>query len=323
MKKIFGFLVLVMAFSAVAQVPPYRRNYYTTNTVPIMMADKIRFDATPSRLSIQWYSTLDNDWFEQGFIDGTASYFFFSDIRGARTELGISRGNSLVTTEPGLILHSAATETNLFQVESAASALYLEVTPTGDTVMTNAVLKKPQWVDVTLNYAYSVTGPSAPSLTAVTNSSAIQALAFDNGDILYAIGQMPHNLAVTNSIFPNFYFNPHVHFCTIGTLNNTHSNVTWRMEWDLANVNGGWTTAGTNSVTMGVTNNFTHYVVSLGPITNAVPSEISAVFRCRIMRPASVAQDYSNSHDVLFLGTDLHVPVGNDTAIGSREQYSH
>ena len=40
------------------------------------------------------------------------------------------------------------------------------------------------------------------------------------------------------------------------------------------------------------------------------------------MRPASVGQDYSNAQDVLLDALDLHVPVGNATALGSREVYT-
>lgn len=189
---------------------------------------------------------------------------------------------------------------------------------TGNITSTNFVLLSPQWIDIPMNYGFSVTGPSAPALTAVTNASAIQELAFDNGDMLYAQAQMPHTIATTNSLFPSQYIEPHVHFSTIGTLDATHSNVTWRVEWELASINGQYSRRGTNTVTTGVDSNGKHFMAELGHITNNPPLTISAVFRCRLMRPASGAQDYSNSHDVLLDGLDLHVPIGNVTAIGSR-----
>lgn len=195
-------------------------------------------------------------------------------------------------------------------------------TSQGTITATNIVTSAIKWVDLNINYALSVSGPSAPSLVSVTNpasGSVIKQLAFDNNDELFGQCQLPHTSAITNASFPAFYTEPHVHFDTIGTLNSTHSNVTWRIEWEWANINGGWV-RGTNQETMGITNNFTHYMLDLGHITNNPPMNISAVFRCRLTRPASATQEYDsgvNSHTVVLDAFDLHVPVGNQNAIGS------
>ncbi len=195
-------------------------------------------------------------------------------------------------------------------------------TSQGTITATNYVTSAIKWVDLNINYALSVSGPSAPSLVSVTNpasGSLIKQLAFDNNDELFGQCQLPHTSAITNAAFPAFYTEPHVHFDTIGTLNSTHSNVTWRIEWEWANINGGWV-RGTNQETMGVTNNFTHYILDLGHITNNPPMNISAVFRCRLTRPASATQEYDstpNSHTVILDAFDLHVPIGNQNAIGS------
>lgn len=181
----------------------------------------------------------------------------------------------------------------------------------------NYALFVPQWIGIPCMFGWSVTGPSAPSLTAVTNNSAIQELAFDNGDMLYATAHIPHTIAITNAAFPNQYITPIIHFSTVGTLDATHSNVTWRVEWEVSDVNSAWNRRGTNAATMGVTNNFTHYELTLGHITNNPPVLGTAVWRCRLMRPASALRDYSNTHDVLLDGFDLHVPVGNSIAIGN------
>lgn len=192
----------------------------------------------------------------------------------------------------------------------------------GKVTATNFVTSAVKWVDMNINYSFSAVGATAPALTSVTNpasGSVIKQLAFDNGDELFGQCQLPHTLAITNAAFPKFYTEPHVHFDTIGTLNSTHSNVTWRIEWEWANINGGWI-RGTNQATMGITNNFTHYVLDLGHITNDPPMNISAVFRCRLTRPASATQEYDsapNSHTVILDAFDLHVPVGNQNAIGS------
>lgn len=194
-------------------------------------------------------------------------------------------------------------------------------TATNMTVGGNLLLSTPKWVDVPVNYAYSVTGPSAPTLTATTSNALISVLGFDNGDILYGIAQMPHNLAVTNSAFPNFYIQPHVHFSVDKYIDNTHTNVTWTMVWQWADENGNFTTLqGTNTVTTGIGTDAgaKHVIASLGYITNNAAG-ITGIFRCRLTRPASVAQDYSNAHDVFLNALDLHVPIGNSVIIGSRQ----
>jgi hypothetical protein len=189
--------------------------------------------------------------------------------------------------------------------------------------VSNMFLLYPQWIDIPMNYGFSVTGPTAPSLTAVSPTSPIQALAFDNGDILYAQAQWQHNVASTNALYPEFLIYPHVHFSTVGAglPDATHSNVTWRIEWEWASINNFYTNAwsiGTNTATVGVTTNYFHYMATLGPITNTVPPGISAIFRCRLMRPASGVRDYSNNHDVILDSIDVHIPVGNTRVLGSR-----
>jgi hypothetical protein len=188
---------------------------------------------------------------------------------------------------------------------------------------TNYSLTAPQWIDVPVLYAFSGTGPSAPSLTAVTNGSVIQALAMDNTDILYAQGQFPHNIAITNAVFPKFYVEPHIHFSTTGgAIDSTHSNVTFQVEWEMASIGSYYNNRGTNIATFGVTTDGFHYLGELGHITNTIPSGISTVFRCRLTRPASALRDIGNGHLVLIDSMDVHVPVGNSTAIGSREDNS-
>lgn len=228
------------------------------------------------------------------------------------------------SVQVGIIAYSHPTQGILF-----VSPRYKHITASNITDLanftlgvSNVALIKPQWNDFMVNYAFSTTGPNAPNLTAVTNGSVIQALAFDNADMLYAQCQFPHNIATTNALFPQFIWNPHIHFSVNGTIDATHSNVTWRAEWELASINQLWNTRGTNSVTTGITQNGFHYVVGLGPITNAVPPGISTIFRCRLMRPASAAQDFSNAHDVFLDGFDLHLPVGNTTILGSREEFA-
>lgn len=183
-------------------------------------------------------------------------------------------------------------------------------------VMTHYGLLMPQYSDTALDFSYSVLGPNAPSLVVTTNNGPIQGLAFDNNDILYASGRFPHNVAETNADYPNFYWVPHVHWTPVGTLDATHSNVTWRIEWEIATTNGLWNVRGTNTATVGIANNFRFYKTSFGAITNAVPPGHDAGIRARVMRPASVAQEYSTTATVLFDGLEIRVPVGNNVLFG-------
>lgn len=223
-----------------------------------------------------------------------------------------SGGFKLISSGAGVNMDGPTYSTNKLTVTS------------GYVMATNFITSVPKWIDININYALSASGPTAPSLVSVTNPAAdslIKQLAFDNNDELFGQCQLPHNLAVTNSAFPAFYTEPHVHFdCKkAGVPSSTASNVTWRIEWEWANINGTWS-RGTNQATMGITNNYTHYMLELGHITNNPPLTISAVFRCRLTRPASAAQEYDpapNSHEVILDAFDLHVPVGNTNAIGS------
>lgn len=183
----------------------------------------------------------------------------------------------------------------------------------------NMVLRTPQWIDVLCNYGYSTVGINAPGLIASASNSAISQLAFDNNDQLFGTAQMPHNLAVTNASFPSLYIVPHVHFSVDKYIDATHTNVTWQLVWQWANINGSFISLqGTNSVTTGITQGAINYLADFTPITNNTAG-ISSLFRCRLMRPASVAQDYSNAQDVFMNQLDLHVPIGNVVILGSRD----
>lgn len=288
---------------------------------------------------------------EQGIACGpgsTATGFaaFATPYGTANGVLGIALGPSISSNDGSLVANDgngavtddvanqfAAGYAGGFKLISAGAGVNMDgptystnkLTVTSGYVMaTNFITSVPKWIDININYALSASGPTAPSLVSVTNPAAgslIKQLAFDNNDELFGQCQLPHNLAVTNSAFPAFYTEPHVHFdCKkAGVPSSTASNVTWRIEWEWANINGTWS-RGTNQATMGITNNYTHYMLELGHITNNPPLTISAVFRCRLTRPASAAQEYDptpNSHEVILDAFDLHVPVGNTNAIGS------
>lgn len=184
---------------------------------------------------------------------------------------------------------------------------------------TNYTTTAIKWIDIPMNYAFSIAGANAPTLGPVTNASVINALLFKNTSELFAQCQLPHTVAITNAAYPAQYIEPHVHFDTIGTLGANNTNVTWRIEWQVADIGGTWR-SGTNFSTNVIAANYTHYLAEFGHLTNNPPLNISAVFRCRLMRPNLTAGEYSPTTataDVVMDAFDLHVPIGNTNAIGS------
>jgi hypothetical protein len=197
---------------------------------------------------------------------------------------------------------------------------------------TNFYLTIPQWMDI-LGRSQPADGVAAPVLTAVTNSSAIKLPGYQQGDISYWTFQLPHNIATTNSSFllgtnanTTWHLSPHIHFLLNGDarVDSTHTNVTWQMEWQVASINQIFA-QGTNSVTKGCTETNMHYIVGMPAVTNNGPYGISAAFVCRLQRIASSSQDLSVNatiRDVCLIDVDLHVPVANTVAFGSRDETS-
>lgn len=323
---LFFLPLILVAQIGCAQLPPYVRNPMTTNQPPAMTNAILGIVVPDQTLSLDTGNNH-TQYRANGYgLTNSATTFFLTydatsgvllakgyyktlfgvyanDYNGVNLNSSFSVGSA---NTPILTLNAGS-----FVFNGGSLVAYMDVKAT------NFSLTLPQWIGVPCMFGWSIIGPAAPDLTAVTNNSAIQELAFDNGDMIYATAHIPHTIAITNAAFPSQYITPIVHFSTVGTLDATHSNVTWRIEWEVSDVNTAWNRRGTNSATMGVTNNFTHYELSLGHITNDPPLLGTAVWRCRLMRPASALRDYSNGHDVLLDGFDMHVPVGNSIAIGN------
>lgn len=202
------------------------------------------------------------------------------------------------------------------------------ITATNAITATNFILITPQWVDM-IGTVLPGAGVAEPVATAITNNSLIKAPGYQLADEEHYAIQMPHNIAVTNSNFvlgtntTQWHVEPHVHFMTSGTIDATHSNVTWQIEWAVSEINGDIKASGTNTVTKGVTVNGRHYLAEFGPITNAGPWGISSVFNARLSRQSSGSQELApngSTRDVVRLNFDLHLPVGNVTSLGSREE---
>jgi hypothetical protein len=175
------------------------------------------------------------------------------------------------------------------------------------------------WIDLMVPGLSFNIGASAPQLNATGTGKGIEAIGFDNIDIGYGSVQMPHGLALTNSSRSVLFIEPHVHWSLAVAPTPPNTNVTFRLIYEWGNINdGGFTTFGTNSITVGRLTATNSFVSSFGNITNN-GAGISSIFRFKLTRPASASNDYGNSHDVLVDDVDVHVPIDRN---GSANQYT-
>lgn len=180
----------------------------------------------------------------------------------------------------------------------------------------------PQWIDVVANGYGFGNGANAPQLTAIGTPPGLQLMAYDTTpDYAFGNVQLSHNIAVTNAIFPNFYIIPHIHFCPTATIATDSTNVQWELVWEWSNINGTPSLSGTNHVEIGMNGARAsagyHMIASFGNITNNAAT-LSSDFRFKLSRIAASARDISARVGVMYI--DVHVPVGNKTLIGSRQE---
>lgn len=206
----------------------------------------------------------------------------------------------------------------IFNTSGAGVATDAIMYATNGLISTNLQLWFPQWIDMPWQIVWSG-GSAGPLQENVTN--LVKAFAFKWNDEIFAQCQAPHTLAVQDaSRFPNVYYEPHVHY-TINpttTIDSTHSNVCFVLEWLQASINGA-ITCGTNRITNGVTSVQTHYLAEFGHITNNNLG-ISGIFSARFWVSDCIRNVAPNNaaRSVMLLQGDNHYPVGNFRAIGSR-----
>jgi len=181
-------------------------------------------------------------------------------------------------------------------------------TNSGTITASNFVYTYPRWTDaVASGYSFGA-GLSAPDDIKVYPGSAITGKAYGHGDDMNFSVQAWHDLATTNALFPDFYFEPHIHVSR--NTNNAGTNVTFWMELHVAKVWGVFTNAiyrRTNTLTL--TNLYQHGILSFGEITNNdLSGRSSVVFEAFVERVNGGAGDVGNTHSVFIHSADVHVP---------------
>jgi hypothetical protein len=190
-------------------------------------------------------------------------------------------------------------------------AVYGPVIATGSVEGTNFVYTKWRWSDMLTSMFHLTAGSTAP--VQVDMGNGVLALGYDAGatpaDASFSI-QSTHKLAVTNSISGqgNFYFEPHAHVAATTLAGGT--NVTFRLQLYVASVNGSFATTyyqRTNTLGFSATNQ--NNILSFGSITNNdLSGKSSVVFRGRMVRQTSTAQDIGAGAVVVLDSFDIHYP---------------
>lgn len=188
---------------------------------------------------------------------------------------------------------------------------------------TNAFLPYPQFIDLSISAFAFGNGATAPALTALPNTD-IAYLAYNVGDIAYGNVQMPHNLATTNDLYTNLVLIPHIHWCPTVNVSGAGSNVNWRLSWRYTPKFSTNVLSGTNTVQVGIvgaaTNAGYHILTELCRITNntASISDDLSIHLSRIAVTGGVTEASTTLPGLQYL--DIHVPVGNTTLLGSRQE---
>jgi hypothetical protein len=164
----------------------------------------------------------------------------------------------------------------------------------GFITATNFVWSSPRWVD------------ALASGFAIGNNASFDPPAFStNGweysqsDKAFFVIQSPHVMASTNSTFPNFYYEPHIHVTAAAAVTNQ-----WRIGYQVATVFGSYSNYTTLTNTVIVSNANHHALLSFGNITNnLLQAKSSVIFKGYVQRLDAVAIP------VILDSIDFHVPV--------------
>lgn len=196
----------------------------------------------------------------------------------------------------------------------------------GTTIIsTNTALEQPQYIDLVANGQSLGTGGGAPTFTTIAGRLTGY-MCYDTTDFSYGNLQMPHNIATTNAAYPNLVIHMHIHWCVTNNLTVAgNSNVTWSLNWVYTPIDGTNSMSGSNSVTTMVqgvqTNAGYHILTELVEITNNAAT-ISGDLSFRIGRIVTPTFGADVAQKVALMFIDAHIPIGNKTLLGSRQELS-
>jgi hypothetical protein len=191
-------------------------------------------------------------------------------------------------------------------------------------IPTSALVREVRWVDaLAAGISVAASPTEAPHLIALPGASFADGLAFDHGDIGSFTIQALHVAASTNTDFPQFYYEPHVHVSPAVFVAG-QTNTRWVMEWQVAQVLGNFTNTtsliATNTVGFSHLNH--HQILSFGLYTNnLLQGKSSIIFRGGAKRIASASNDVGDAENVILDSVDFHIPT-RAVGFGSTSLYS-
>lgn len=170
------------------------------------------------------------------------------------------------------------------------------------------------WDDSQVPGLAIVGGATAPGLIDFAGSSTVKVYGFDGGsrdEIAHFSIQLSHKYKEGTAL------QPHLHWCeTADPADPSYTNVVWRLEYSIQNVDGTFSAPTvlleTNSITG---TNWTHKIAGFAPDIDGTSLKISSVLVGSVQRVASSASD-TYDKDVALLSLDFHHEVDMP---GSRE----
>jgi len=190
---------------------------------------------------------------------------------------------------------------------------------TGGTVLaSNVVLSKVRWTDSPMAFAWPNSGLGSPALVALAAPfSAITVLAFEDGDVLNGIAQVPHTicpaaLAVSN----NLYTELHAHVTPVSSPPANQNRTRIVLNYSVSSIGGAMygPYCTTTDVVMTSGQIGQHYIDAAHiDATNWWPG-ISALYYATITRIAAPLSNYTGR---VSITSDVHFPVDR---MGSGEE---
>ncbi|MGV1047678.1 MAG: hypothetical protein ACOYD4_04015 [Solirubrobacterales bacterium] len=261
-----------------------------------------------------------------GYANGnTAKWITYQDSSGS---LSWSNGVGWMVLDPdGTTRHGETIMAPDMRLENELVVLgtsYLNtVEATGEVAVANLRFLAPRWTDIlTAGLGLQGNPTVQPALQPVLPGSLIYAYYFDNNDLASFSAQSPHSLAQTNDVFPQFYFEPHVHV-SMTNFTAANSNITFRLALQVARPFGTYTNVATylRTNTIAITNASQHLIISFGNITNNdLQGHHSVIFRGSIGRLSSASADVGAGKVVAVDSVDIHIPFDQ---VGSSNPYSN
>jgi hypothetical protein len=231
-------------------------------------------------------------------------------MRGNRFIFSTATNSWLLADGTNLYYRSANGVTNA----SGGNAL----TVSGTATASNVVLSAVNYIDLIAPGLSLTGGGPAPQLTATGVGGGIYGMGYQDDDYAFGSLQMPHSLALTNATRTSLVVYPHVHWAYATAPTGGNTNITWRLDYEWANLMGGFSSTGISTVVANSLIATNSMITPFAAITNNAAG-ISSIFRFKLSRIANGSNGYGATTRVIMDQFDIHVPVDR---IGSSQKLS-